>query len=72
MFEDQLQAVHELLATNKAFKDLYDKHQQLKQKIEELGSGSRGDYSVERMKKEKLLLKDQLAAILNKHTSGQK
>jgi uncharacterized protein YdcH (DUF465 family) len=69
MFEDQLQAVQELLATNKTFKDLYERHQQLKSKIEELGPYTRGDYSVERMKKEKLLLKDQLATILQKHTS---
>ncbi|MBF0124697.1 MAG: YdcH family protein [Magnetococcales bacterium] len=72
MFEDQLQAVHELLATNKTFKELHDKHQQLKQQIETMGSGSRGDYSVERLKKEKLRLKDQMAVLLNKHTAGQK
>lgn len=67
MFEDQLQAVHELLETHKKFRELYDKHQSLKLEIEQSGQ-LLDKYTVDKLKKEKLLIKDQLAGILAQHT----
>ncbi|MBF0134931.1 MAG: DUF465 domain-containing protein [Magnetococcus sp. DMHC-1] len=68
MFEDQLQAVQELLETDAQFRELHEQHQNLKDKIAELGPRSLGDFTVERMKKEKLLIKDKMATILQRHT----
>ncbi|OSM05225.1 DUF465 domain-containing protein [Magnetofaba australis] len=68
MFEDQLQAVQELLTTNEAFKELYDRHQDLKNQVSDLNGSTVDDFTLERLKKEKLLLKDQMATILNQHT----
>ena len=68
MFEDQLQAVQELLATSEKFRQLHDQHQTIKEEIEAHGL-VRDQFSLERMKKQKLMLKDQMAAMLNHHTS---
>ncbi|MBF0424240.1 MAG: DUF465 domain-containing protein [Magnetococcales bacterium] len=71
MFEDQLQAVQELLEIDPQFRELYEQHQDLKSKIAEMGPRSLGDFAVERMKKEKLLLKDKMAVILHRHTEAR-
>ncbi|MBF0153921.1 MAG: DUF465 domain-containing protein [Magnetococcales bacterium] len=71
MFEDQLQAVKELLETDVQFRELHQQHQNLKDKIAELGPRSVGDFTVERLKKEKLLLKDRMATILQRHTEAR-
>ena len=67
MFEDQLQAVHELLETDQQFKDLHGRHMSLKNEIE--GEGRVMDkFKLDRLKKEKLMIKDQMANILAEHT----
>jgi len=71
MFEDQLQAVQELLEIDVNFRELHQQHQALKDKIAELGPRSLGDFTVERLKKEKLLLKDKMAVILQRHTEAR-
>ncbi|MBF0455158.1 MAG: DUF465 domain-containing protein [Magnetococcales bacterium] len=67
MFEDQLQAVKELLTSNAQFKKLHDRHNALKTEIEEMGR-TMDKFKLDRLKKEKLLLKDQMASILAEHT----
>ncbi|MBF0308394.1 MAG: YdcH family protein [Magnetococcales bacterium] len=70
MFEDQLAAVQELLDTNAHFRDLHERHAALKDKVAELNESPAATYdtNLERMKKEKLVLKDQMAAILANYT----
>ncbi|MEG3640253.1 YdcH family protein [Magnetococcus sp. PR-3] len=68
MFEDQLQAVNELISSNSEFKALHDRHHELDEKISELSSGPIDDFTLEKMKKEKLMLKDQMASLLAEHT----
>ncbi|MBF0625610.1 MAG: YdcH family protein [Magnetococcales bacterium] len=71
MFEDQLQAVQELLDSDEEFRVLHAQHQALKNKIAEVGPLNYVDYTVERMKKEKLLIKDRMATILQRHTQDR-
>lgn len=72
MFEQEQEIVAALLADNRNFKRLYDKHCDLKQRVEQ---GHRGDLdlddlALERLKKEKLLLKDQMAEIIQGYKRG--
>ncbi|MBF0588773.1 MAG: YdcH family protein [Magnetococcales bacterium] len=69
MFEDQLAAMQELLSSNDEFRELHEKHQSLEAEIEALGPAGVADMSVERLKKEKLLIKDKLAAMMQLHTA---
>ncbi len=68
MFEDQLQAVQELLSSNSTFKKLHDEHSKLREEII-LNQRSRDHFALERMKREKLRLKDRMALILNEHSN---
>ena len=68
MFEDQLQAVQELLTTSEKFRQLHDQYQAIKAEIDAHGH-TRDQFSLEKMKKQKLMLKDQMAILLNQHTS---
>jgi uncharacterized protein YdcH (DUF465 family) len=68
MFEDQLQAVKELLETDEQFRDLHDQYQAIKNKVDTSGR-TLDKFNLDKLKKEKLLLKDQLATILNQHTA---
>jgi len=66
MFEHDEEIVEALLKQSVDFKRLYDKYIKLKQ---EVGSANAGDAPIEdmeleRMKKEKLFLKDQMAKII--------
>lgn len=69
MFEYDQQIVNSLLAQNKDFKRLYDKHDSLNQKVDEANSGSVAldDFSLEKLKKEKLLLKDRMAQMIEEY-----
>jgi hypothetical protein len=69
MFEDQQKAVQELLANNETFRNLHEEHQALKSKVRDADTGvtPMDAFALERSKKEKLLLKDKMAAILNTH-----
>jgi uncharacterized protein len=68
MFEDQLQAVKELLEIDEKFKEFYDRHQSIKNTVETSGR-TLEKFELDKLKKEKLMLKDQMATILAKHTS---
>lgn len=69
MFECQQDAVNRLLKSNTEFKQLHDQHHELKYKVSKALSEPNviGGLEVEQMKKEKLLLKDQMAEILRGH-----
>ncbi len=69
MFEDQLQSVNELLKSSAKFRDLYKQHEALKAEIEETRP-VRNQFDLERLKKEKLRIKDLLAQMLLDHTSN--
>ena len=69
VFEYQQDTVNQLLESSEKFKRMYDQHRELKSKVHDasIGVTPLDDFSVERMKKEKLLLKDQMADILRSH-----
>jgi len=73
MFEYDQEIVEELLTNDEAFKRLYDRHHELKQKVRDANVGALplDDYSLENLKKEKLLVKDQMAGIIAKHRHAQ-
>jgi uncharacterized protein YdcH (DUF465 family) len=66
MFEYEQEIVAELLSSNKEFEKLYNEHRKLKTKVRdaELGVLPLDDYRLEVMKKEKLLMKDRMAAMI--------
>jgi uncharacterized protein YdcH (DUF465 family) len=66
MFEYDQEIVDTLLTENADFKRLYDKHVELKQRVHDANTGTDpiDDYALENLKKEKLLLKDRMAAMI--------
>ncbi len=66
MFEYEQDIVQELRSSNKQFEKLYNEHRKLKTKVRdaELGILPFDDYRLEVMKKEKLLIKDRMAAMI--------
>ena len=66
MFEYDQHIVESLLDENNDFKRLYDKYDVLKQRVNEANAGTIpiDDFSLEKMKKEKLLLKDRMAHMI--------
>lgn len=72
MFEYEQPIVNTLLVEDDGFRRLYEKHGQLKDKIHEahLGTLPLDDFTVEKMKKQKLLLKDQMAGIIKDYRRG--
>ena len=73
MFEQDQEIVQSLIDENKNFRRLYNKHCQLKSKVKEANQGcfSIDDFDLEILKKEKLLIKDRLAIIIEdyRHTN---
>ena len=69
MFEFDQEIVNSLLSEDNDFKRLYEKHGQLKQKVRDanLGTDPMDDFALENLKKEKLLIKDRLAAIIENY-----
>jgi uncharacterized protein YdcH (DUF465 family) len=69
MFEHDQSIVNSLLSEDDDFKRLYEKHVQLKQRVQEanLGTQPMDDYSLEKLKKEKLRLKDRMATIIENY-----
>ena len=69
MFENEQDIVEALLHENDKFKLLYEQHTNLKAKVHEanLGTLPLDDYSIENLKKEKLLLKDKMTGILRSY-----
>lgn len=66
MFETDKEIVNDLLRVNRDFQRMYDKHDQLNRQVDHANRDARAmdDFSLETLKKEKLLLKDRMAAII--------
>lgn len=66
MFEYDNEIVEALLSENKDFERLYNKHSELKQRVEYANAGVEpiDDLSLEQLKKEKLFVKDRLASLI--------
>jgi len=73
MFEHEQQIVNSLLQENDDFKRLYSKHVELKQRVNDVNSGvvPMDDFSLEKIKKEKLLLKDRMARMIESYRQQQ-
>lgn len=69
MFEHDQEIVQQLLADNTDFKTLFDKHRELDEKVDKAGNGvlPLDDMTLEKMKKEKLLVKDKMALMIEKY-----
>ena len=69
MFEFEKEIVENLLKENKDFRRMYNKHDQLNRKVDHARRGpeSIDEFSLETLKKEKLLLKDKMAALIENH-----
>lgn len=69
MFEYEQDIVNALLSENINFKRLYDKHHELKERVNMANAGAEpmDDFSLETLKKQKLMLKDQMAAIIEQY-----
>lgn len=69
MFEYDQDIVEALLVNNGDFKRMYEKHGELKQRVRDanLGTEPVDDFALENMKKEKLLLKDRMAALIEQY-----
>ena len=72
MFHEFRDLMDTLNATDPHFKSLYDKHEELDEKIERLDARVEPatDFEIEVLKKEKLHLKDQIWEILRKQGAG--
>ena len=69
MFEYDQDIVNTLLSDSNEFKELYNQHSELKSKVRdaELGVLPVDDHTLGMMKKEKLLAKDRMAAIIEEY-----
>ena len=69
MFEYEQEIVNALLSENENFKRLYSKHGELKEKVKNANSGAApiDGYALDNLKKEKLYVKDKLAAMIDNY-----
>ena len=69
MFETDKEIVDDLLKINRDFRRMYTKHDQLNREVDHANRDIRAmdDFSLENLKKEKLLLKDKMAALIENH-----
>lgn len=69
MSEFEKEIVNELLEVNKDFRRMYNKHDQLNRKVDHANHGDEAidDFSLEALKKERLLLKDRMAVLIENH-----
>jgi len=69
MFEYDNDIVANLLVEDKTFKHLFDKHNELKRKVRDANTGKEAldDVCLENLKKEKLLLKDRMAVMIENY-----
>lgn len=68
MFQDKKEIVSHLKASNTHFKKVFEKHNALEDKIIELESGGvehTEHFQLEKMKKERLVLKDELYKLVS-------
>ena len=72
MFEYEQEIVDELLQESDQFKTLYDRYSRLKAKVRDanLGTLPLDDFSLENLKKEKLLLKDNMAEMIRNYRAA--
>ena len=72
MFETDKEIVDDLLKINRDFRRMYTKHDQLNREVDHANRDIRAmdDFSLENLKKEKLLLKDKMAALIENHRQG--
>ena len=73
MFEYEQEIVDALLNENENFKRLHSRHGELKEKVNEVNSGVTllDGYALDNLKKEKLHVKDQMAAMINQYRQSQ-
>lgn len=69
MFEFEREIVEDLLKVNNDFRRLYTKHDQLKRKVDQVKNKKAviDEFFLENIKKEKLLLKDKMAVLIEHH-----
>ena len=69
MFEHDQEIVHQLLSENPDFKTLYQKHQELNDTVDKAARGvlPLDDITLEKMKKEKLLVRDKMALMIERY-----
>jgi uncharacterized protein YdcH (DUF465 family) len=67
MFEHHQQEMQKLMKENEDFLRIYNRHQELDKKVTaaEIGTAPMEDLALNKLKKEKLRAKDQLARIMN-------
>ena len=72
MFPEYRDLISHLKTTDAHFLSVFEKHNELDQKIKNLESGIEPatHVEIERLKKEKLVLKDQLYGLLKKASAG--
>ena len=72
MFEKDQDTVDVLLSESDAFRRLYDKHIALKSQVQDANGGAIGmeQLALEKLKKEKLSLKDQMATMIKNYHSA--
>lgn len=69
MFEYESDIVANLLVEDKDFRRLFDKHNELKRRVQNANTGMEAvdDFYLENLKKEKLLLKDRMAVMIENY-----
>ena len=69
MFEYEQEIVNTLLSENENFKRLYSRHGELKEKVKNANAGVKplDGYELDNLKKEKLFVKDKLAAMISQY-----
>lgn len=69
MFEHRKDQLEQMLKENKEFLNVYNKHQELDERVTaaELGTAPMDDLALHQLKKEKLFAKDQLARMMDSH-----
>jgi uncharacterized protein YdcH (DUF465 family) len=69
MFEYDKEIVDELLEENSSFKEMFEAHRELDNKVydAEMGIIPMDDFTMARMKKQKLSLRDKMALIIETH-----
>ncbi len=73
MSEAELHTIKSLLSAKISFKRLHDKHQYLDERVAEAQKGvfAIDSMSLEKMKKEKLLLKDRIERVISEFNRNQ-
>ncbi len=71
MFEHHQEEMEKLMKENEDFLRIYNRHQELDKKVTaaEIGTAPMEDLALNKLKKEKLRAKDQLARIMNEARS---